>query len=141
MHFLYCSKFYSFIEPGETITAPSGIIGTPNWLSVSPPAITDENFYWIVSGDAENTQTITLHFITVLGSSDCSDPLRTNKVMLRSGIDETSPIEYDLCLNEIQMENPYVVEGSALRIEFNTVNSTMYGFIVDFTMGRYNQFI
>lgn len=121
-----------YLEPGETITAPSGIIGTPNWLSVSPPSITDETFFWIISGDAENTQTISLRFITIMGNSNCADPSLTNKVIVRSGMDETSPIEYDLCLDEIQMENPYVVEGSSLRIEFTTVDPTMYGFIIDF---------
>ena len=124
------------IEPGSTLTSASGAFATPKWLP-SYPLITDtESFYWIITSENQNTR-VSLNFLALHKSEvECSNPTNENEVIMRSGSEETSPIQYQYCLGDLEIGTVYVVENFAVRVEFTTTNALMYGFIAEYMISK-----
>ncbi|XP_072030807.1 ovochymase-like [Amphiura filiformis] len=117
--------------PGSTLTSPSGRFATPKWLSAFSPESIAESFYWIIG--SEHTNRVSVGFLTIHKSEEPCSPNATNEVVVRAGTELTSPVRFQRCLNDLNPDDPVVVENSLVRVDFNTIDPNKYGFIAEYT--------
>ena len=126
-----------FIGPGTAIMDTNGRIATPKWLPNCEVTIL-EDFYWIIMPQVgEELNSISITFNQVQNGNpalDCSTPSSNNAITFRAGTDYQSPPVGQFCLNELP-EN-FIIPSTVGRIDFLTVDSSRYGFLADFELGK-----
>ena len=118
----------------------TGKFATPNWL-LTNPSTTVEYFQWlIISSEDENTLYSTLRFVAVHGGHQpCTDPSNTNEVIISAIRGQVFYEEFRLCIDEVMIWEPYIVNGSAIvQVDFVTVDPVNYGFIAEFEIGKFS---
>ena len=110
---------------------------TPRWMLQSQ----SESSWYIWNIEPASTSgfnAIELNFAGIHHDPDesveCSMADHMNMVIIRSGVGISSPVVAAYCLNELP---PMVRVPSVMaRVEFYTTNSTMYGFVAEYTTGK-----
>ncbi|XP_038068326.1 uncharacterized protein LOC119737788 [Patiria miniata] len=108
---------------------------TPRWMLVQ--GTSDSSwFIWNISPAApENYNSLMFNFVGVRSLADesmeCKTAADMNMVVIRSGVEVSSPVAAAFCLHELP--ETFRVMSAMARVEFYTKDPTMYGF-----MGEYN---
>ncbi|XP_022080373.1 uncharacterized protein LOC110973682 [Acanthaster planci] len=112
---------------------------TPRWM-LEQGTPESSWFIWnIEPASPENYNSVVFYFVGVRSfeeeSKECKTAGNMNMVMIRSGVDVSSPVAAAFCLNELP-ETFRVTSGMA-RVEFYSSDLTKYGFLAEYTAEWY----
>ena len=122
--------------PSTSVRSRCGKIASPIWTPAfqlpNPPVNT---FTWTVEPPPSGYNPgINVNFIQKLvGDTDCTDPAKTNTLTFKSGPGSDPSWSDTLCLDALPETVSY--EGTSIVVEFETVDPTMYGFVLEFSAG------
>ena len=127
---------------GESITSSTGRIATPKWLSGCTSQFEAGDYFWVINPSMpdDDVNAVSIEFTQIQAGNpplDCSTSTTNNAVTIRAGVDITSPVVAQFCLNELPSN--VVVPSTVARINFLTVDSNQYGFLANFSVGKFLQ--